>query len=132
MATNYVLRPRESGAPGGTCGLAAPIRHVDERPGTSADARASGHRPAPALALLSLGHNSSFSKNQLKLWQEGSRADFPGIPDLNPNRISSGFSPGQSGNSKRGEIKGFSPSPARDCSGIWPPSSNPRMHTRWL
>ena len=108
MATNYVLRPRQSGASGGTCGLAAPIRHVDERPGTAADARASGHRPAPALALLSLGHNSSSSKKHLNVWQEGSRADFPGIPNLNPNRIDPGFSPGQPGDTRRGVIKEFS------------------------
>lgn len=109
MATNYVLRSGRSGAPGGTCGLAAPIRHVDERPGTVADARDSGHRPAPALALLSLGHNSSFSKKHLNVWQEGSRADFPGIPNLNPNRIDPGFSPGKPGDSRRGVIKEFSP-----------------------
>ncbi len=107
MATNYVLRSGRSGAPGGTCGLAAPIRHVDERPGTAADARASGHRPAPALALLSLGHKSSSSKKHLNVWQEGSRADFPGIPNLNPNRIDL-FSPGQPSDTRRGVIKEFS------------------------
>ncbi len=109
MVKTYVLRPRESGASGGTCGLAAPIRQAVERPGTAADARASGHRPAPALALLSLGHKSSTSKHHLKVWQEGSRADFPGIPNLNPNRIDPGFSPGQPGDTRRGVIKEFSP-----------------------
>jgi hypothetical protein len=109
VARNYVLRSRQSGAVGGERGIAVPVRLVDERPGTAADARDSGHRPAPALALLSMGHKPSLSTpSKLSIWPEGARMDVPGIPDLNPNRHDRNFTPGGKSDSKRGKVSGFS------------------------
>ena len=44
----------------------------------------------------------------LKVWPEGARADFPGIPDLNPNRIDKQFCPSGADQAKRGLFTEFS------------------------
>ena len=67
------------------------------RRGTAADPRGSADRSAPADALLSIGHNPTRPeiervakpkqppKRALRIWRGAARADFPGIPNLNPN-----------------------------------------------
>jgi hypothetical protein len=67
------------------------------RRGTAADPRGSADRSAPADALLSIGHNPTQTENEqvaklkspprrvCKIWKGAARADFPGIPNLNPH-----------------------------------------------
>ncbi len=105
MARNYVLRSRLPGVAEGDGGFAVPSGQFDERRDAVADARASGHRPAPALALLSMGHISSPSR-KLSVWIDGARADFPSCPDP---RFPDGWSPpAQTEIPKRGEVTEFS------------------------
>jgi hypothetical protein len=59
-----------------------PFVEVDGRPGTAADARDSGHRPAPASPLLSMGHISRPSR-KLTVWIDGARVDLEMPPDQN-------------------------------------------------
>ena len=47
-------------------------------------------------------------QGRLKVWTEGARADFSGIPNLNPKQLASNFAPGKAGGSKRGNVTGFS------------------------
>ena len=108
--------------------------------GSGADTRASAVRPAPAAALLSMGHKprqnlssrpseenwkgyqeslkaasdatarqlARLLKKTLKVWQEGARADFPGIPDLNPKRKIMHLAPGGPDQATRGLVTEFS------------------------
>ncbi len=139
MARNTVSRSGRSGVEGGTCGDFTPDCHSDAA-GTGADARDSGHRTAPAAALLSMGHKSRQSQSEnpseenwkgyqeslkaaaktterqlrrltqktLKVWPEGARADFPGIPDLNPKRKITHLTPGGPDQATRGLVTEFS------------------------
>ncbi|MGL4400614.1 MAG: rolling circle replication-associated protein [Luteolibacter sp.] len=58
-----------------------PFVEIDSAKAEEADARASVRRPAALAALLSIGHISR-PVLKLKVWKDGSRADFPSIPDL--------------------------------------------------
>lgn len=99
---NYTLT-RDSAA-AGSCGRTAPYAQRTDAAG-SGDARGASTPPRTAAALLSMGHISSPPPPpQLVIWTEGSRADFPAIPDLNPNKPL--FRPGSSG-SKRGQVTEF-------------------------
>ena len=133
------LRPHAKGADGG-CWVLGVGWQPDLATGVGADARDSGHRPAPKAALLSMGHISrplpkecpseeerrewkrareKLSKarearlllsveKSLVCWPEGARADFPGIPNLDPNRIDKQLSPGGADQAKRGLVTEFS------------------------
>ncbi len=90
-----------------SCGRAT----ATSQPGSAATAaggaaRASERRTAAqAAALLSMGHISSPPPPlQLVIWTEGSRADFPAPPDLNPNKTA--FLR-RSSASKRGQVTEF-------------------------
>lgn len=66
------------------------------RPGAAADSRDSANRSAPAEPLLSIGHNPTQteiervakpkppSRRVCRIWKGAARADFPGIPNLDP------------------------------------------------
>lgn len=80
---------------------------LNQRVAAGVDAPAErGRRTAATRALLSIGHNSSPST--LKVWLEGARADIPGIPDRNPNRISRDLKAAPSKGDKRGNVTKFS------------------------
>jgi hypothetical protein len=93
------------------------------RPGAAAVARDSGHRPAPAVPLLSIGHNPTqidgkpVSKPKapprrvVKIWKGAARADFPGIPNLDPNASRT-----QANGSTRGKVLTFSRASRRNLS----------------
>ncbi len=91
-----------------------------------------GHPAAHASALLSMGHISSPASSDpekkrkryvlnapsavlsmgagavLKFWPEGSRADFPAIPDRNPNKQENPWAASQANRTPRGNITEFS------------------------
>lgn len=134
------LRPPWAGTEGERARIGRSYVLKAPRPGADAVARASGHRAAPAAALLSMGHNSSLSsrspsfgdqrkewrearerktkrwekvafqtvEGRLSIWPEGARADFPGIPNLNPNRIDLQAKGGGDNMPKRGAVTEFS------------------------
>ena len=56
---------------------------------------------------------SNIPTDKLSVFTEGSRADFAGIPDLNPKRQAPNFAPGKPGDSKRGAVTEFSPKSRR-------------------
>ena len=139
MANSGESRPETAGAEGGKwiLGVGWQPGHAE---GTGADTRDSAVRPAPAAALLSMGHKSSRTRHSrpseenwqgyqeslkagrkatqkqlrrlfnkpLKVWPEGARADFPGIPDLNPNKKVVHLSPAGPDQATRGLVTEFS------------------------
>ena len=101
MATNCGLCPARVGTVGGVERLLCPVGQVPACADAGRDARAERGRPsAPALPALSLGHNYSASvqpgqshvekpekvgpsATAARIWKKGSRADLPGISDMN-------------------------------------------------
>jgi hypothetical protein len=93
------------------------------RPGAAAVARDSGHRPAPAVPLLSIGHNptqiddkpvpkpKAAPRRVVRIWKGAARADFPGIPNLDPNASRT-----QANGATRGKVLTFSRASRRNLS----------------
>lgn len=93
------------------------------RRGTAADSRGSENRSAPAEPLLSIGHNPTQTdckpvskpkappRRVVKIWKGAARADFPGIPNLDPNASKT-----QAGGGPRGKVLTFSRASRRNLS----------------
>jgi hypothetical protein len=108
------------GYAGGDSDLPAWLRR---RPGAAADSRGSANCSAPAEPLLSIGHNPTRTDNKpvskpkapprrvVKIWKGAARADFPGIPNLDPNASRT-----QAGGGPRGKVLTFSRASRRNLS----------------
>jgi hypothetical protein len=123
MEQLQLLDSGRSGVRGDARGDSDPPTWLRPRTGAVAVARASGHRSAPAEPLLSIGHNPTqidgkpVSKPKVspprvvKIWKGAARADFPGIPNLDPNASKT-----QAGGGPRGKVLTFSRASRRNLS----------------
>jgi hypothetical protein len=133
MTINRGLRSSRVGAVGSEGRENVPVGQSDPLAVASGIDHAERGQPAAAAsALLSMGHISSAASSTpekkgkryilnappavlptelggvLKFWQEGSRADLPGIPDLNPNKQENPWAASQANRPPRGNITEFS------------------------